>query len=26
MIFTNADQRYVGRLDYKHGSDTIVTM
>ena len=26
MIFTNADPRYVGRLDDKQGGDTIVTM
>jgi len=26
MIFTNADPRYAGRLDDKHGGDTIVTM
>jgi len=26
MIFTNADPRYAGRLDYKQGGDTIVTM
>ena len=26
MIFTHADLRYVGRLDDKQGSDTIMTM
>ena len=26
LIFTNADQRYAGRLDDKQGGDTIVTM
>jgi len=26
MIFTNADPRYAGRLDDKHGGDIIVTM
>ena len=26
MIFTNADPRYVGKLDDKQGGDTVLTM